>query len=81
VQTNLATETGDLCAECQVGYHSPFERFKQVAVISNGPVFLQRCSICGALWRKSLRDAKRVTSSEAVAMFPSFTIGGIGRGT
>jgi len=81
VQTTFATESVALCSDCQVGYHSPFERFEQVAVIPDGPVFLQRCSVCGALWQESLRAAKRVAPSEAVALFPSFTIEGAARGT
>ena len=81
MQTKPTTESVALCADCQVGYHSPFGRFERVAVMPDGPVFLQRCSACGALWQESLHDAKRVTSSEAVALFHSFTIEGTGHGT
>ena len=74
-----ATET-NLCPDCQAGYHAPFQRFERVAVIPDGPVFLQRCRTCGALWQESLHDAMRLTPTEAAAIFPSVAIEGAARG-
>ena len=59
-----------LCAHCQIGYHAPFDRFEQLAVIANGPEFLKRCNVCGSLWQETLRDANRHTSTEAAKVFP-----------
>ena len=57
-----------LCADCQIGYHSPFERFERVATHPDGPMFLQRCLVCGALWQESIHDIRRGTSSDAAAL-------------
>jgi hypothetical protein len=70
----------ELCPDCQVGYHSPFERFEQLAVISSGPVFLKRCNKCGSLWQETLRDARQVTSVEAAKTFPGYAVQGAQRG-
>ncbi len=72
------TPTG-LCPDCQVGYHSPFERFEQLAVIPDGPAFLKRCTACGSLWQETLRDARRVTPTEAAMIFPGYAVQGTGR--
>jgi hypothetical protein len=74
-----ATET-NLCPDCQSGYHASFQRFERVAVIPDGPVFLQRCRACGALWQESLHDARRLTPTETAAIFPSVAIEGAGCG-
>jgi hypothetical protein len=76
VQSKIAA----LCSDCQIGYHSPFDRFEQVATIPDGPTLLQRCSSCGALWQESLHDVKRVTNSEAASLFPDFVVKDPGRG-
>jgi hypothetical protein len=59
-----------LCEDCKTGYHAPFERFQRVAVHPDGPMFLNECKVCGALWIETLRDARRVTESEARALYP-----------
>ena len=69
-----------LCADCKIGYHSPFDRFEQLAVIANGPVFLKRCNVCGSLWQETLRDASRITSTEAAKIFPGNIAQDFGRG-
>ena len=63
-----------LCKFCTVGYHVPFERFERLAVIEGGPVFLNRCKLCGALWKEDLRSATLLSPSEAVALFPGVVI-------
>ena len=68
----------DLCSDCQTGYHSPFERFRRLAVISNGPVFLKRCDVCGSLWQETLHDARRITPAEAAVIFPGYAAQGTG---
>ncbi|GAB3366915.1 hypothetical protein GCM10027431_09640 [Lysobacter rhizosphaerae] len=68
-----------LCLDCQVGYHAPFERFEQLAVIAAGPVFLRRCNLCGSLWQETLHDARRVTSAEAAMIFPGYAAQDTGR--
>ena len=62
-----------LCSDCQIGYHAPFERFTRVATVPDGPMFLQSCNTCGSLWQETLRDARRLTPAEAVAIFPGYT--------
>ena len=69
-----------LCADCQIGYHAPFERFRRLAVIPDGPVFLNRCDACGSLWRETLRDARQLTSAEAAMIFPGYAAQGVGHG-
>jgi hypothetical protein len=64
--------TMEPCPDCQIGYHAPFERFRRVAVIPQGPVFLNRCDVCGSLWQETLRDARRLTQAEAAAQFSSY---------
>lgn len=79
----MQSGSGNLCPDCQLGYHAPFqrfERFERIAVIPDGPTFLQRCGTCGALWQESLHDAKRATPTEAAALFPGAAIEGAGRG-
>ncbi len=76
----MQSTSGDLCPDCQLGYHAPFQRFERIAVVPDGPAFLQRCRMCGALWQESLHDARRVTPTEATALFPGVVIGGVGHG-
>ena len=64
------------CADCMVGYHAPFDRFEQVAVQPDGPLFLMRCTVCRTLWQESLREAHQVNEAEARARFPDFAIPG-----
>lgn len=33
--------------------------------VSDGPIFLYRCSICGALWEETLREAHPISREEA----------------
>ena len=56
-----------LCTDCRIGYHAPFDR---VTVYPQGPTFLNRCKLCGTLWHETLRFAKRVSASEALALYP-----------
>jgi hypothetical protein len=63
-----------LCQDCRSGYHAPFDRFQRVADYPDGPTFLNACKLCGALWHETLRDAKRVTLSEARALYPGTKI-------
>jgi hypothetical protein len=58
------------CTDCKIGYHAPFDRFERVAVDPHGPTFLNRCKLCGTLWHETLRFAKRVSESEALALYP-----------
>ena len=58
------------CEFCSVGYHAPFDRFTRVATQADGPVFLNRCKLCGTLWHESLHSVKRVSRSEALALYP-----------
>jgi uncharacterized Zn finger protein len=59
-----------LCPDCQIGYHSPFERFTRIAVHADGPTMLQKCKVCGALWHETLRFARQVTALEARDLYP-----------
>src|SRR3569623_1067516 len=81
MQSRAGTTEVNLCPDCQSGYHAPFQRFARVAVIPDGPAFLQRSRTCGVLWQESLHDARHLTPTEAAAMFPSFAIEGAERGT
>jgi hypothetical protein len=58
------------CADCRVGYHTPFERFERLAVVPDGPMFLKRCKVCGCLWQETLRDARELSPEEAAQKFP-----------
>ncbi|MBT9447714.1 MAG: hypothetical protein IV086_18630 [Hyphomonadaceae bacterium] len=64
----------EICAQCTVGYHAPFDRFEQVAVHRNGPTFLYKCKTCGSLWHETLRDAKRATPEEVAALYPGASV-------
>ena len=63
-----------LCKFCTSGYHAPFERFERLAVIEDGPAFLNRCKLCGALWNESLHSATLISPSEAVALYPGVVV-------
>lgn len=63
-----------MCDFCKVGYHAPFERFEKIAVTSDGPSFLMRCSICGTLWYETLHSVKRVERQEALKMYPEIEL-------
>ena len=60
------------CRDCQVGYHAPFDRFEQLALIPDGPTFLKRCNVCGSLWQESLQDARLLTPPEAATLFRGY---------
>jgi hypothetical protein len=64
----------ELCENCRIGYHAPFDRFQCVAVHRDGPTFLNACKLCGSLWHETLHDAKRLTACEARALYPSAKI-------
>jgi hypothetical protein len=64
----------ELCSHCVVGYFPPFQRFERVAVIPDGPEFLTRCNVCGALWSVELHVAQRVTPQEAQHRFPDYVM-------
>jgi len=59
-----------LCRYCQVGYHAPFGRFERVATLPDGPTFLNRCTLCGALWQEGLHSATLLTRAQAAERFP-----------
>lgn len=63
-----------LCEFCTTGYHAPFERFEPLAAIEDGPAFLNRCKLCGALWNEGLHSATLVSASEAVALYPGVAV-------
>ena len=63
-----------LCEFCTTGYHAPFKRFERLAAIEDGPAFLNRCKLCGALWNESLHSATLVSASEAVALYPGVAV-------
>lgn len=60
----------ELCDACHVGFHAPFERFRQVAVHEDGPTFLKQCERCGTLWHEILREARIVSVEEAQRLYP-----------
>ena len=62
------------CTDCAAGYHAPFDRFEQIGVLPNGPVFLQRCVNCGTLWEENLRSAREVSAQQAKTTFPDADI-------
>lgn len=70
----MSQEDPKPCRYCEIGYHPPFDRFEQIAVISDGPAFLNRCKLCGTLWCENLRAARHVTKTEALALFPDARI-------
>lgn len=59
-----------LCQECEVGSYPPLERFERVAARPDGPTFLNRCRVCGALWEETLRYANRLSAAEARGSYP-----------
>jgi hypothetical protein len=70
----MSQEDPKPCNYCEIGYHMPFDRFEEVAVIRDGPAFLKRCKLCGTLWFETLRDAARVTRTKALELFPDAQI-------
>jgi hypothetical protein len=66
------SEVGSVCELCKIGYHAPFDRFEQFAVILDGPAFLKKCNVCGTLWHETLRSAERVSAVEASVLYPNF---------
>lgn len=62
--------TNELCEACRIGFHAPFDRFRQVAVREDGPTFLKRCDRCGTLWNETLHDARIVDVQEAQHLYP-----------
>ena len=41
---------------------------------SSGPIFLHQCRMCGALWRKSIREAHVIAEEDARRDFPGVEI-------
>ena len=58
------------CVDCQKGYFDLLDRFERLAAREDGPSFLRRCRVCGALWNETLRFAEPITPSEALRLFP-----------
>lgn len=64
----------DICDFCETGYHAPFNRFELMSTFSDGPTFLRRCNLCGALWHETLQSARKVTNAEALVLYPTAKI-------
>jgi uncharacterized Zn finger protein len=67
----MASQADIRCADCRAGYHAPFDRFERMAVVEQGPTFLMRCTVCGSLWHETLHDARLLSASEAVSIYPA----------
>jgi hypothetical protein len=63
-----------LCEFCKNGYHAPFDRFERVASFSDGPTFLNRCTMCEALWHETLHSATLVSASKVVMLYPDASV-------
>lgn len=62
------------CEFCAAGYHAPFDRFDRLATFEYGPTFLNRCKLCGVLWHETLHSANRISTSEAIELYPDVNI-------
>lgn len=41
-----------------------------LAVQSDGPAFLKRCTACGTLWHETLHDMRALSRKEAEGLYP-----------
>jgi hypothetical protein len=61
------------CDRCQADCNPTIDagRLERIAVFPDGPTFLYRCRVCGALWHETLRYIKRITHEEARTLYPA----------
>ena len=68
LQAGNERELCDLCRKYE--FAPPHARFIRIAVWPDGPNFLYRCQLCGALWVETLRSSNLVSAQRARELFP-----------